>query len=105
MKKRNPIAVAIFTVITVGIYGIVWYVITKREMTNLGASIPTAWLIIVPFVNIWWLWKYSEGVDKVTSGKLSTPLSFVILFLIDIIGMAIVQYYFNRVGEKKEESA
>ncbi len=105
MKKRNPIAVAVFTVITVYIYGIVWYVKTKREMTNLGARIPTAWLIIVPFVNIWWLWKYSEGVDKVINGKLSTPLSFVILFLIDVIGMAIVQYYFNRVGEKKEENA
>lgn len=99
MKKRNPLAVVLLTIITFGIYGIVWEVKTKLEMNKLGAEIPTAWLIIIPIVNIWWLWKYSEGVEKVTNGKTSGVLAFVLLFLLGVIGMAIVQYEFNGISE------
>lgn len=46
-------AVLLLPLITFGIYQIVWYVKTKNEMNQLGATIPTAWLVIVPIVNIW----------------------------------------------------
>ena len=96
MKNRNPIAVALLPFVTFGIYSIYWQVKTKVEMNTLGATIPTAWLIIIPFVNIWWLWKYAEGVDKVTASKLSGVLAFVLLWLLGPIGAAIVQDSFNN---------
>lgn len=96
MKHRNPIAVALLPFVTLGIYGIYWEVKTKGEMVALGADIPTAWLLIVPFVNIWWLWKYSQGVEKVTGGKLSGVLAFILLWLLGSIGAAIVQDSFNN---------
>lgn len=96
MKQRNPVAVALLPLVTLGIYGIYWAVKTKGEMNARGAQIPTAWWIIVPFVNIWWLWKYSEGVEKVTGGQLSTVISFILLLVLDIIGMAVVQNSFNK---------
>lgn len=96
MKKRNPLAVALLPFVTFGIYGLYWEVKTKGEMNTLGATIPTAWLIIIPFVNIWWLWKYSEGVEKVTGGKLAGVLAFVLLFLLGSIGAAIIQDSFNN---------
>lgn len=96
MKKRNPIAVALLPFVTFGIYGLYWQVKTKGEMNSLGATIPTAWLIIIPFVNIWWLWKYSEGVEHVTGGKLNGVLSFILLWLLGCIGAAIVQDSFNN---------
>lgn len=98
MKNRSPIAVFFLSLITIGIYAIVWQVKTKGEMNKLGATIPTAWLLIVPFVNIWWMWKYCEGVEKVTGGKLSGVLAFILLWLLGIIGMAIIQNEFNSVG-------
>jgi hypothetical protein len=98
MKQRNVAAVLFLTLFTFGIYGIVWSVKTKNEMNKLGAQIPTAWLIIIPLVNIWWMWKYSEGVEKVTSGKLSTVMAFVLWFLLGVIGMMIIQYEFNKMG-------
>lgn len=104
MRNRNPFAVVALTIITFGIYGIVWSVKTKNEMNKLGAAIPTAWLIIIPFVSIWWLWKYSEGVEKVTNGKVSTILSFVLLFLVGAIGAAILQYEFNK-GDEQSAAA
>lgn len=68
-------------------------------MNRQGANIPSAWLIIIPLVNIWWLWKYCEGVEQVTNKKVSGVLSFVLLWLLGLIGMAIIQHEFNQVGE------
>lgn len=100
MKQRNPLAVIFLPFITFGIYSLVWMVKTKIEMNNCGAKIPTAWLIIVPFVNIWWLWKYCEGVEKVTKGKTTQVIAFILIFLLELIGMAIVQDSFNRYSKK-----
>ena len=64
MNNRSPIAVFFLTLVTLGIYGIVWFVKTKDEMNELGAEIPTFWLNLIPFVGIWWMWKYAEGVEQ-----------------------------------------
>ena len=68
-------------------------------MNKLGAQIPTAWFLIIPIVNIWWLWKYSEGVDQVTKEKLSTPITFLLAMLLGTIGYAVIQHEFNNLGE------
>lgn len=101
MKRRSPILVLILPIITFGIYALVWYVITKREMNRRSAGIPTAWLIIIPLVNIYWMWKFSEGVGKVTRGQMSGAVAFIVLFFLGPIGMAIVQSSLNRVPRKK----
>ncbi|HVA11128.1 MAG TPA: DUF4234 domain-containing protein [Candidatus Dormibacteraeota bacterium] len=95
MKKRNPLGVILFSIITFGIYAIVWNVKTKNEMNKLGAEIPTAWLLIIPIINIYWMWKYSKGVEHVTAGKTSGVLAFVLLYILSVIGMAIIQDIFN----------
>jgi hypothetical protein len=102
MKHRNPIAVLLLPIVTLGIYGIVWFVKTKNEMKRLGADIPTAWLIIIPIVNIWWLWKYCEGVGQITGESISGTMAFLLLFLLSfcgfgVVGMAIIQNEFNKV--------
>ena len=102
MKNRSPVAVLLLPFITFGIYCLYWAVVTKGEMNKLGATIPTAWLIIVPFVNIWWMWKYSEGVEQVTGEKMSTVLAFILQFLLGFIGQAIIQDSFNKVGGNTE---
>lgn len=103
MKQRSPVGVLLLTLITLGIYGIVWFVKTKGEMNRQGATIPTAWLIIVPFVNIWWTWKYCEGVEHVSNGKMSVGTAFVLLFVLGlfglgVIGMAVIQNTFNSIS-------
>jgi len=95
MKRRNPFAVLLFSIITLGIYSIVWLVKTKGEMIRSGAKIPTAWLLIVPFVNIYWLWRYSVGVEMVTRRKTVAPIAFLLLFLLSLIGVMILQFEYN----------
>ena len=100
MKKRSIAAVILLSLVTFGIYMIIWTVQTKNEMNQQGASIPTAWLILVPIVNLWWMWKYCQGVDHATAGKLSTAVAFLLLFLIPLIGMAIIQDGFNNAAQR-----
>lgn len=104
MKYREIWKAIALTIITFGIYGIVWQVKVKGEMNECGAEIPTAWWLIVPIGNIWWLWKYSEGVEKVTKGKYSAGLSFALLFLTSAIGQAILQTEFNKMATPKVAS-
>jgi uncharacterized protein DUF4234 len=99
MKQRSIGICILLTIVTFGIYGLVWIVKTKGEMVNMGADIPTAWLIIIPIVNIWWLWKWCQGVERVTNGKLSAPVALLIwIFLNQLfgIGLAIIQDAFNK---------
>lgn len=100
MTRRSVAGVFFLSIITFGIYALVWAVKTKTEMNALGAQIPTAWLLIIPFVNLWWLWKYSEGVDHVSRGKMSSALAFILLFLLGPIGMAILQSTYNGLGAR-----
>lgn len=98
MTKRSPVAVFFLCIITFGIYAIVWRVKTKGEMNRLGCNIPTAWLMIIPIVNFWWLWQYAEGVEKVTNKGMSQVVAFILLFLLSFIGDAILQDSFNKIN-------
>lgn len=96
MKQRNPLAVFLFGLITLGLYSWYWAVVTKGEMNTKGEHIPTAWIWLIPVLGwLYWLWKYSEGVEHVTSGKTGAAVSFLLLWLLGSIGQAIVQASFN----------
>ncbi len=101
MTQRNPWAVLGLSIITIGIYYIYWLVQTKKDMVNQGADIPTAWMIIIPLVNIYWLWKFSQGIGHVTKQKTDPLVAFLVLFLIDFIGGAIMQYEINTKASAK----
>lgn len=96
MTQRSPVAVFFLPIITLGIYAIIWLVKTKDEMNTQGAEIPTAWLLLVPIVSLWWFWKFAEGVGKVTRGDMGGGLAFVLIFLLGNIGMAVVQSSLNK---------
>ncbi len=98
MQHRDPIMVILLSIITLGIYSLFWYVTTKNEMNAKGAQIPTAWLIIIPFVNIWWYWKFCEGVELVTNNGMGVAVAFLLLWLLGIIGGAIIQNELNKVA-------
>ena len=98
MKNRNPILVIFLALITFGIYSLVWYVMTKNEMNTKGAKIPTAWLIIIPLVNLYWLWKFCEGIEQVTNKGMTTVIAFLLVFFLGVIGMAIIQSELNKVA-------
>jgi hypothetical protein len=99
MKKRSIAAVVLLPFVTLGIYTIYWFVSTKGELNTKGAKIPTAWLIIIPLVNIWWMWKYYEGAEQVTNSKVNGVLMFVLgVFITSLISTALCQDAYNNLS-------
>ena len=99
MTKRNPLVVFLLTFLTCGIYGWYWFIKTKDEMNKLGEKIPTVWIWLIPFIGqLWWYWKYCEGVEHVSKKELNLFLALISLFILGPIGMAIIQEAFNRSG-------
>lgn len=97
MKRRPPAAVFFLPFLTLGIYWIVWLATTRGELNGRGAAIPTTWLYIVPFVNIWWLWRFAAGIAGVTGRGVAAP--FVLLFLLGNVGATFVQAGLNGAEE------
>ena len=98
IKQRNPIAVIIFSIITLGIYAIYWTVKTKEEIKILGAQIPTAWLMIIPIANIYFWYKYAEGFSVYAKKDNSTILWFLLFMVIAPVGMILVQMELNKLA-------
>ena len=105
MKNRNPFVVLVLAFVTFGIYGLVWLVKTKGEMVAKGAEIPTSWLLIVPIANIWYLWKWSMGVEKVTSNGMSAAVAFLLIMLLGPIGAMVIQSKFNNEQQGSVQAA
>lgn len=97
-KHRNIFLVYLFSIITFGIYGIYWLVSTKNEINSLGAQIPTAWLLIIPAVNIYWIYKYCEGFAQNVKGDDNTILWFILYLFVGIIMPGIVQSELNNLA-------
>jgi hypothetical protein len=94
VQKRSPATVVILSIVTLGIYALVWLVQTKNEMNRTyKTEIPTAWLCWVP---LWWLWRYSGGVDTATRGKVSQVTSMLLLHVIPIVGIWVIQAKINE---------
>jgi hypothetical protein len=98
LTKRNPVAVLLLAIVTLGIYAIVWLARTRGEMVARGAAIPTTWLLIVPLVNLVYYWKWSKGVEHVSGGEASGALTFVLMLLVGPVGYVYAQVQFNKVG-------
>lgn len=99
MTNRSPITVILLSLLTLGIYAIIWIVQTKREMVKLGAEIPTSWLLIVPIANLIYIYKYCMGVEFVTKGEKQGMMLFIIWMLgLAPVSMYIAQEGFNKVG-------
>jgi hypothetical protein len=101
MTRRSIVAVVLLSLVTLGIYAMVWLVKTKREMLASGATdIPTSWLLVVPLAHVYWMWKYAGGVEHVTAGKTSQNTAFLLLVVLGVIGFAIIQDGFNKVADR-----
>ena len=106
MKHRSPAAPLLLPMVTFGIYSLVWFVKTKNEINLVAISkIPTAWLLIVPIVSIWWEWKFAVGVEEATDRGFGKHAAFWLLVLLGGIGAAIVQNALNEGVELSQHRA
>lgn len=51
-------------------------------------------LAIIP-ITFYWFFKFSKAVNEYTKGEMSTAMSFILLWLLRFIGLAVIQDKFN----------
>ena len=103
IQKRDILVVYLLSIITFGIYSIYWEVKTKDEINSLGADIPTAWLLIVPIANIYWLYKYADAYANKVKKDNNGVLWFIVFWFVSIIMPAIVQSDLNKIADKSKK--
>lgn len=145
MKKRNPLAVLVLSIITFGIYDLYWLVKTKQELNRrTQVHVPTIWLLFAPLliflgltalsigtallgsaaryssgrgfllgagiiielvyilailaaipISFYWFLKFSKAIDQYTNGKMGTGVTFLLVWALHLIGVAVIQDTFN----------
>lgn len=93
LQHRSALAVFILTVVTFGIYSVIWYAKTRGDVNRNGAHAITTWWILVPFSMFWYGWSLAKGISLVTG--LGIGGNYVLLLLLGNLGQAIVQARIN----------
>lgn len=60
---------------------------------SLGAIV-VGWIAYL-LISVFWLFRFSKAINQYTKGKMSTAVTFLILWVIHLIGVALVQDTFN----------
>ena len=94
VKRRAAWSVLVLVLASAGAYAIAWLVETRREMNQLGARIPSPWLLALPVTALYWLWCWAEGAELVTARRPPALVAFA-LVLGGPIGLAFAQRAFN----------
>lgn len=117
-KERSPILVAFLTIITCGIYGLVWfYQITEeiqREEKKEESMSPGIELLLIlvtcGLYTYFWYYKYAKKLHIIQSERdFIAPDDNGILYIIlavlglSVVSMAIMQSSMNRVWKNEKE--
>ncbi len=101
IKKRNPLLVLLFTLITFGIYAVFWMIFTTIELRQNTKSAPNPLLLLlifIPIINIvvglYYYYKYSKALNELTGAPVFGVCLLMILFL--PIGMILAQIELNK---------
>jgi NADH:ubiquinone oxidoreductase subunit 5 (subunit L)/multisubunit Na+/H+ antiporter MnhA subunit len=82
-------------------YGVATQTTSNTKITDRGeffaslAGLFIGWIAFL-FISVFWFFRFSKAVNQYTKGKMSTAVTFLILWLIHLIGVALVQDAFNE---------
>ncbi|MFA5077158.1 MAG: DUF4234 domain-containing protein [Candidatus Micrarchaeia archaeon] len=82
VKNRNPIFVIAVSIVTLGIYALYWFYMTRKELYELlkkdGNALIDLVLMFIPIINFYAIWKYCDDVSALSKGAQSNILLFVL---------------------------
>lgn len=98
IKHRSLIGITILSALTLGIYPIYWYFITKTEMNVVNgraAKVPFFLWFFIPIINIWWLWRFAKAIEKITKGSVNRWSAFLGPIFLSLLGAGLLAYVFT----------
>lgn len=105
IKHKSIFVTYLLMFATFGIYGLVWTVKSKRDMNSLGAEIPTSWLLLIPIVGVFWMYKYSEGFATHIEKDDATVKWFALHLFVGFLTPFFVQSKLNEISLLKNQNA
>lgn len=88
IKHRSLIMVFLLNCITLTLYQIYWFFITKTEMNVVNSSenkVPFFLWFFIPIINIWWFYRFCKAMSVVTKGSLNKWLAFFAPVIISVM--------------------
>lgn len=98
-KHRSIIAITFLTVITLGLYQLYWYFITKTEMNVVNGKdvkVPFFLWFFIPIINIWWYWRFAKAIEKTTQDNVGRWEAFLAPPLLNILSIVLISFIFAR---------
>lgn len=89
LKHRSLVGITLLTIITLGLYQIYWYFITKTEMNILNGKyvkVPFFLCFFIPIVRIWWFWRFAKAIEKSTKGNVNRWSAFLAPIILEVLG-------------------
>ena len=125
VKYRNPVFVILFTIITIGVYGVYWLFSTTKELHELKAkdapnTMLIIWMIVLVIlgaltppvgiifslagviVAMFFYWKYSKSIEQISKGKYSFVLLFVFFLFFSPVSIVLAQLALNKRAKKRK---
>lgn len=100
VKNRNPIFVAILSLVTLGLYYLYWFYSTRTEINELNKTndSPILWtiLLFVPIVNFYVMWKHYGDLSKATKGSANAVMLFVLNLILFPVALYMAQVELNK---------
>lgn len=88
IKHRSLLGVFLLNCVTLTLYQIYWFFITKTEMNVVNSrqyKIPFFLWFFIPIINIWWFYRYCKAVEAITKGQLNKWVAFFLPVIIGVI--------------------
>jgi Domain of unknown function (DUF4234) len=100
MFEKSPIVVLILSMVTFGIYGIIWLYKCSEEMKQRGIELPSFIFVFIPILNLLYLWKFYAGVEQLSKGEVKGVMLFILSFLgpLGLVSFWMTQSTFNKVA-------
>jgi len=98
MEERNIVVVLLLSLVTFGIYALYWFYKTGKELRQRGKEISHFIFLFIPFLNLYYLYKYWKAAETITGHSLLLQGAITIFF--GPVYPAMIQAKYNDIGNK-----
>jgi hypothetical protein len=103
-EKQSLITLILLTLVTFGIYYLIWFYNTKEDINGIGGKIPTFFLYFIPLLNIYFLYCFAHEFVHCVRKEDNAALVFLHFgcSFVPFIYMLVVQYQINELIDKEQ---